>query len=281
MTNDPERLRREVERLGDGRTVDAGAARVVVAELLGALEAGVIRAAEPDGDGWRVNGWVKAGILLAFRVGRNAASRAGEVFFFRDRDTFPTWDPTSCDRNVRLVPGGTTVRRGAHLGDGVVVMPPAYVNVGAYVGQGAMIDSHALVGSCAQVGRNVHLSAAAQLGGVLEPIGAMPVIVEDDAFVGGGAGIYEGVRVGRGAVVAPGVILSRSVALYDLAAETVHRATADSPLIVPEGAVVVAGSRPARGEFARKSAVQLATPVIVKYRDSSTDSALALEEALR
>jgi 2,3,4,5-tetrahydropyridine-2-carboxylate N-succinyltransferase len=274
-------LRRRIESCVEGGDVDEREAREAVGDLLSALESGLIRSAEPVDGEWVVHRWVKLGILLGFRVGKNAASAAPDAFHFRDRDTFPTWDPNGVDRNVRLVPGGTTVRRGAHLADEVVVMPPAYINVGAFVGHGSMIDSHALVGSCAQVGRAVHLSAAAQLGGVLEPIGALPVIVEDEAFIGGGCGIYEGTRVGAGAVLAPGVILSRGVRLYDLVRETIHIASEDHPLAVPDGAVVVPGSRPTRGRFAEEHGLTVQTPVIVKYRDASTDAALTLEEALR
>lgn len=276
-----EELRGEIELLASASPPDPERARAVVDALLGALERGEVRAAEPGREGWIVSRWVKQGILLGFRIGANVGAELPPAFFFRDRDTFPTWNPNNAGRNVRLVPGGTTVRRGAHLAEGVVVMPPAYVNVGAYVGEGSMIDSHALVGSCAQVGREVHLSAAAQLGGVLEPIGALPVVVEDGAFVGGGCGIYEGTRVGARAVLAPGVILSRAVRLYDLPRETVHGATKDRPLVVPDDAVVVPGSRPGRGPFAAKQGLQLHAPIIVKYRDPSTDAALTLEEALR
>jgi len=274
-------LRREIESLVEHGVTQGREARDAVGRLLSALERGEVRAAEYLDGAWTVHRWVKEGILLGFRVGENAASGSPESFHFRDRDTFPTWNPNRTDRNVRLVPGGTTVRRGAYLADEVVVMPPAYINVGAFVGSGSMIDSHALVGSCAQVGRSVHLSAAAQLGGVLEPIGALPVIVEDEAFIGGGCGIYEGTRVGARAVLAPGVILSRAVRLYDLVRETVHGASNDLPLVVPDGAVVVPGSRPAGGSFAEKHGLAVQTPVIVKYRDASTDAALTLEEALR
>jgi 2,3,4,5-tetrahydropyridine-2-carboxylate N-succinyltransferase len=245
------------------------------------LEDGLVRAARPDGDRWVVEPWVKTGILLAFRVGRNREQHAGDVFHFRDRDTLGTWDPSRSGRDVRIVPGGTTVRRGAYLAPGVVVMPPAYVNVGAWVGTGSMIDSHALVGSCAQVGQGVHVSAAAQIGGVLEPVGALPVVIEDGAFLGGGSGVYEGTRVGRGAVIAPGVVLSRSVPVFDLPRGSIHRAGTVEPLVVPAGAVVVPGARPADGDFARDHRVHLAAAVIVKYRDSRTDAAPALEEALR
>jgi 2,3,4,5-tetrahydropyridine-2-carboxylate N-succinyltransferase len=274
-------LRDDVDRLASVEHPPREEALAVIERLLTQLESGGIRAAEPGPAGWQLNAWVKRGILLAFRVGVNRGLAAPPVFHFRDRDTFPTWDPAHCGREVRLVPGGTSVRRGAFLADGVVVMPPAYVNVGAYVDEATMVDSHALVGSCAQVGKRVHLSAAAQLGGVLEPIGALPVIVEDDVFVGGGCGIYEGTRVGHRAVLAPGVILTRSVPVIDAVNGEILRAGENEPLVIPPQAVVVPGSRPARGEFARKLEVQLQTPVIIKYRDPATDSAVALEEALR
>jgi 2,3,4,5-tetrahydropyridine-2-carboxylate N-succinyltransferase len=275
-------LRRRVEDLASGREDGSEAeVRDCVAHLLDALEEGRVRAAEPDGDGWKVHPWVKQGILLGFRRGRNASVSVGDVFHFRDRDTFPTRGPTTGPGSVRIVPGGSTVRRGAFLGDGVVIMPPAYVNVGAWVGESTMVDSHALVGSCAQVGARVHLSAAAQIGGVLEPIGAMPVAIEDDVFVGGGCGIYEGTRVGRRAVLAAGVILTRAVPLYDLPNGTVHRAGPDGPLVVPEGAVVVPGARPVGTTFGEERGIHLQTPVIVKYRDRSTDASAALEDALR
>jgi len=255
--------------------------RAVFDRLLVALERGEVRAAEKTPEGWRVNRWVKQGILLGFRAGANVETAAPPVFHFRDRDTLPTWDPNVCPRDVRIVPGGTSVRRGAYLADGVVVMPPAYVNIGAWVGERTMIDSHALVGSCAQVGSHVHLSAAAQVGGVLEPVGALPVIIEDEVFVGGGCGIYEGCRVGARAVLAPGVVLSRAVSVFDLVRETVYRAGEEGVLTIPPGAVVVPGARPARGAFASEHGVQLQAPVIVKYRDAATDAALALEGVLR
>lgn len=275
-----EALRDRIERLAASAAPDPRETREAVDALLDALERGEVRAASPGTEGWTVHPWVKRGILLGFRVGRNASSDA-PPFHFRDRDTFPTWSPEGSTREVRIVPGGTTVRRGAHLAEGVVVMPPSYVNVGAFVGAGTLVDSHALVGSCAQVGARVHLSAAAQVGGVLEPVGAIPVVVEDGAFVGGGCGIYEGTRVEAGAVLAAGVILTRSIPIYDLVRETVHRAGEDRPLVVPERAVVVPGVRPASGPFAAREGIGLQTPVIVKYRDASTDAASALEEALR
>ena len=271
----------EIERLAAMDEPPRDAARAALERLLTALEAGEVRAAEPTTVGWNTVAWVKRGILLGFRLGGNTAQSVPPVFHFRDRDSFPTQDPTRGPRDVRIVPGGTTVRRGAYLGDGVVIMPPAYVNVGAYVGDGSMVDSHALVGSCAQVGRAVHLSAAVQLGGVLEPIGAAPVIVEDDCFIGGGCGVYEGTRVCTGAVLASGVILTRATPVHDLERDRVWRAEGDTPLCIPAGAVVVPGSRPAQGEHARRHGLQLQTPIIVKYRDGSTDAALELEEALR
>ncbi len=277
----PTSLETEIDRIAAEARPDPAEGRRAVEALLDALERGDVRAAEPDhAGGWCVHAWVKRGILLGFRLGDNVGSGAGALRF-RDRDTFPLWDPAESGRDVRIVPGGSAVRRGAFLGDGVVLMPPAYVNVGAHVGAGTMIDSHALVGSCAQVGRNVHVSAAAQLGGVLEPVGAAPVIVEDDVLVGGGCGIYEGTRVGARAVLAPGTVLSRSVPLYDLVHEREIRAEDGRPLFVPAGAVVVPGARAARGSFATRHGLSLQCPVIVKFRDASTDSATALEDALR
>jgi 2,3,4,5-tetrahydropyridine-2-carboxylate N-succinyltransferase len=255
-------------------------ARAVFDEFLLALERGEARAAEPGREGWVVNGWVKKGILLGFRLGRLAElPPAGPLRFF-DKETLLPRKLTLAD-GVRVVPGGTAVRSGAYLAPGVVIMPPAYVNVGAWVGEGAMIDSHALVGSCAQVGRRVHLSAGAMLGGVLEPVGALPVIVEDEVLVGGNCGVYEGTIVGRRAVLGSGVILTASVTVYDIPRQVTYRRTATEPLRIPEGAVVVPGSRRISGGFAERSGLSLYTPVIVKYRDEKTDAATALEEALR
>lgn len=277
----PEALRAGIEQLSASATPHRDEALPLVELLLALLESGEVRAAEPEGPTWKVNAWVKQGILLGFRAGINVSRSVPPVFHFRDRECFPTWDPSSSGRNVRVVPGGTTVRRGAYLGDGVVVMPPAYVNVGAWIGPGTIVDSHALVGSCAQIGGGVHLSAAVQVGGVLEPIGAMPVVIEDGAFVGGGCGVYEGTRVRARAVLSAGVVLTRSVRVYDLVRESVHGAAPGHPLVIPEGAVVVPGARPATGPFATRHGVVLHTPVIVKYRDEHTDAAAALEEALR
>jgi 2,3,4,5-tetrahydropyridine-2-carboxylate N-succinyltransferase len=276
----PAEIEAAVGRLGAQASPDRTEAREVVAALLDALERGDVRAAEPSNGGWHVHAWVKRGILLGFR---HAEPKGTDLapFYFRDRDLFPTQDPARAGRNVRIVPGGSTVRRGAHLADGVVMMPPAYVNVGAYVGSGSLIDSHALVGSCAQIGARVHLSAAAQVGGVLEPVGAMPVIVEDEVFVGGGCGLYEGARVRKGAVLAPGVVITRAVPLIDLVHGRTIGAGAAGVLEVPERAVVVPGTRPGQGAFARNHGVALYAPVIVKYRDAKTDAAAALEDALR
>jgi len=255
-------------------------ARASFDALLAELEAGRVRAAEPGPDGWRVNGWVKKGILLGFRLGRIVETEpAGPMRFF-DKDTLLPRRLTVKD-GVRVVPGGSSVRSGAFMASGVVVMPPAYVNVGAYVGEGTLIDSHALVGSCAQVGQRVHLSAGAMLGGVLEPVGAMPVIVEDEVLVGGNCGVYEGAVVGRRAVLGSGVILTGSVTVYDVPRKTTYRRTGDVPLRIPEGAVVVPGSRRLMDPFAEKYGLALYTPVIVKYRDEKTDAAASLEEALR
>jgi 2,3,4,5-tetrahydropyridine-2-carboxylate N-succinyltransferase len=245
-----------------------------------ALETGLVRAAEPGAEGWTVNAWVKAGILLGFRLGQVVEmASAGPLRFF-DKDTWPTRN-LSLESGVRIVPGGTAVRAGAYLAPGVVVMPPAYINVGAWVGEGTLVDSHALVGSCAQIGRRVHLSAAAQIGGVLEPVGALPVIVEDEAFVGGNCGVYEGTIIGRRAVLGSGVILTGSVTVYDIPRQTTYRRSADAPLRIPEGAVVVPGSRRASAAIAERHGLHLYTPIIVKYRDEKTDASAALEEALR
>ncbi|HYE94915.1 MAG TPA: 2,3,4,5-tetrahydropyridine-2,6-dicarboxylate N-succinyltransferase [Rubricoccaceae bacterium] len=275
-------LRESIEHHA-GRPADAldrAAAREAFGRLLEALERGEVRAAERGEDGaWRANAWVKRGILLGFRLGEIADFSAPPFSFF-DKDTFPARAFAAAD-GVRVVPGGSAVRRGAYLARGVVCMPPMYVNVGAYVDEGTMVDSHALVGSCAQVGRRVHLSAAAQVGGVLEPVGAVPVVVEDDVFVGGGCGIYEGTVVRAGAVLAAGVILTRSTRVYDLGNEAVLRAEAGGSLEIPAGAVVVPGSRAVDNAFGRRHGLALSAPCIVKYRDASTDAATTLEEALR
>ncbi|MHB1224285.1 MAG: 2,3,4,5-tetrahydropyridine-2,6-dicarboxylate N-succinyltransferase [Gemmatimonadaceae bacterium] len=251
--------------------------------LLGALERGEVRAAERDAGGrWHAVPWVKRGILLGFRAGTivDMSPEGQSPFRFHDKHTYPTQD-IPLEQGVRIVPGGSTIRRGAHIGRGVVCMPPMYVNVGAWVGPGTMVDSHALVGSCAQVGARVHLSAAAQLGGVLEPVNAAPVVIEDDVFVGGNCGVYEGTVVRERAVLAAGVILTRGVPLFDLVHERVIRAGGERPLEVPAGAVVVPGTRAAKGGWAAEQGLSLYAPMIVKYRDEGTDVATALEGALR
>ena len=245
------------------------------------LDAGEIRAAEKRGDQWQVNHWVKQGILLGFRLGWIAEFSINDTFQFRDKHTYPLKNLKTLSQSVRLVPGGSSVRRGAYLGNNVTLMPPMYINTGAYVDDETMVDSHALVGSCAQIGKRVHLSAGSQIGGVLEPVGAMPVIIEDDVLIGGNCGIYEGAIVETRAVIGAGTIITGSTPLYDLVSGKILRKAADAPLIVPRNAVVVPGTRPARGAFAMEHHLHIACPVIVKYRDDSTDATTALEELLR
>ncbi len=252
----------------------------IFSEFKRLLNAGKIRAAEKIGDSWRVNAWVKQGILLGFRWGQLSDFSINEQFRFFDKHSYPLQRLT-LEHQVRVVPGGTAIRDGAYLAKGVVIMPPSYINVGAYIDEGTLVDSHVLVGSCAQVGKRVHLSAAAQLGGVLEPVGALPVIIEDDVFIGGNCGIYEGTLVQRRAVIGAGVILTASVPVYDLVHKQIYRATRGSPLVIPAGAVVVPGSRPGSSAFAREHGISLYAPIIVKYRDEQTDAVTVLEEALR
>jgi 2,3,4,5-tetrahydropyridine-2-carboxylate N-succinyltransferase len=257
------------------------AAVVAFEELRNALEAGEVRSAEPDADaptGWRVNAWVKQGILLGFRLGQLAAS--GSDLSFVDKHTYPA-RKFSPEQGIRIVPGGSSVRAGAYLAKSVVCMPPMYVNVGAYVDEGTMVDSHALVGSCAQIGKRVHLSAAAQVGGVLEPINASPVILEDDVLVGGNCGVYEGTIVRKRAVLAAGTVLTRGTPVYDVVQGTVLRADGETPLIIPEGAVVVPGARAVNKGKGPEWGLSVYAPVIVKYRDEKTELSLALEELLR
>ena len=248
--------------------------------FLAELEKGAIRAAVRDEDGvWHAQTWVKEGILAAFKFGVLAEFASGSLSFV-DKDTIPARRFKIAD-GIRIVPGGSSIRRGAFIGKGVVVMPPAFVNIGAYVDEETMIDSHALVGSCAQIGKRVHLSAAAQIGGVLEPIGNVPVVIEDDVVVGGNCGIYEGTIVRSRAVIGAGVVLTASTPVYDTVRGQIYRRTAERPLEIPFGAVVIPGARPMRGAFASDHALHVATPMIVKYRDEKTDSSTALEEALR
>ena len=244
------------------------------------LNRGTVRAAEKSGAVWKVNTWVKRGILLAFRIGMVRDRSFSEEFRFYDKDTLPLRRGTPSD-GIRVVPGGSSIRDGAHMGRNVVCMPPMFVNIGAYVDDETMIDSHALVGSCAQIGKKVHLSAAAQIGGVLEPPGALPVIIEDEVFVGGNCGVYEGVVVSERAVLAPGVILTSAIPVYDLVRGVIYQSESERPLVVPAGAVVVPGSRPASSPFAAEHRLSLYAPMIVKYRDPRTDASTMLEEALR
>ena len=248
--------------------------------LRAALNSGQARAAEPIAGGWQVNAWVKQGILLGFRLGQltEAGAAGGQAFF--DKDTLPLRRLTPAD-GIRVIPGGSSLRDGAYLAAGVICVPPVFINIGAYVGAGTLIDSHALVGSCAQIGERVHLSAAAQVGGVLEPVNAAPVIIEDDVMVGGNCGIYEGTHVGARAVLGSGVILTRSTPVYDLVRSQIYRAQDEAPLRIPPDAVVVPGARAVTREPGRSWGLSLATPVIVKYRDDKTAQATALEEWLR
>jgi 2,3,4,5-tetrahydropyridine-2,6-dicarboxylate N-succinyltransferase len=249
--------------------------------LKAGLNAGTIRAAERGPDGiWRANAWVKAGILLGFRLGRIGPAASGGPFSFYDKDTYPLRD-IGPEQGVRIVPGGSAIRDGCYIGRAVVCMPPMYINVGAYVGEGTMVDSHALVGSCAQIGRRVHLSAAAQIGGVLEPAGALPVIIEDEVLVGGNCGVYEGTVVRERAVLAPGTILSGGTSVFDLVRDRVYRREGNQPLEIPPGAVVVPGTRPVKSGAGATAGISLYAPVIVKYRDEKTDTAVRLEELLR
>ena len=274
-----------IERLYDcGAEADRDESRDTFARLRSELSAGRVRAAEPDPSsdtGWRVNAWVKKGILVGFRAGKivsyPSADSAAPYF---DKDTLPlkSFADTS---GVRLVPGGSSIRDGAYVGPGVICMPPMYINIGAYVGEGSLIDSHALVGSCAQVGARVHLSAGAQIGGVLEPVGAMPVIVEDDALVGGNTGLYEGAVVRRRAVIGAGTVLTGSTPIFDLSRGTLIKSRPGIPTVIPEGAVVVPGARAVNTSPGSEWGVSLATPVIVKYRDDRTDTRTELEAWIR
>ena len=267
-----------------GADADRAEARAAFAELREELSAGRVRAAEPDAaapTGWRVNAWVKQGILVGFRCGDIVPFPSpDDASPWLDKDTLPL-RPLSAESRVRLVPGGSSVRDGAYLGAGVICMPPMYINIGAYVGDGSLIDSHALVGSCAQVGSGVHVSAGAQIGGVLEPVGALPVIVEDDALVGGNTGLYEGAVVKRRAVIGAGTVLTGSTPIYDLPNRRVIEPAAGEPTVVPEGAVVVPGARAVTTDPGPEWGLSLATPVIVKYRDEKTDTRTALEDWLR
>jgi len=278
-------LQAEIERLFEEKPATyTGAHFELFAEFKAALNEGRVRAAEAcpsAATGWQVNAWVKKGILVGFRMGTivdMSVDPERQPFF--DKSTYPV-KRFSAQTQVRIVPGGSSIRDGAYVAPGVVCMPPMYINVGAYVDEGAMVDSHALVGSCAQIGKKCHISAASQIGGVLEPVGALPVIVEDEVLVGGNSGIYEGTVVKRRAVVGTGTILNRSTPVYDLVRRTVYKATDEEPLVIPEEAVIVAGSRAVTQGPGKDWGISVYTPVIVKYRDSQTDTKIQLEDLLR
>jgi 2,3,4,5-tetrahydropyridine-2,6-dicarboxylate N-succinyltransferase len=275
-------LREQIEAIASRGNTDLTAAdRAVFNELKLALNRGEVRAAEKNASGkWIVNLWVKQGLLLGFRMGSLVDMSVDENFKFFDKDTYPA-RPTTIDDNVRIVPGGSTIRDGAYVAPGVVCMPPMFVNAGAYVDEGTMIDSHALVGSCAQIGKRVHISAAAQIGGVLEPVGAVPVIIEDDVLVGGNCGVYEGTIVRERAVLASGTVLTGSTPVYDLVRGEIYQRTADGPLEIPAGAVVVPGARKVNNERGRNWGLSLYAAVIVKYRDEKTETSVQLEDYLR
>jgi 2,3,4,5-tetrahydropyridine-2-carboxylate N-succinyltransferase len=276
-------LREEIEQLAAREGIEYSSEDFALfANFKAALNRGEIRAAARDASGtWQTNAWVKRGILLGFRMGTMVEmSPADSSLQFLDKNTYPI-RRFSVDDRVRIVPGGSSIRDGAYIAPGVVCMPPMFVNAGAYVDEGTMIDSHALVGSCAQIGKRVHLSAAAQIGGVLEPVGAVPVVIEDDVLVGGGCGVYEGTIVRERAVLAAGTILTGSTPVYDLALEKIYQRTPDAPLEIPAGAVVVPGSRAVRGEVGKAWGLSLYAPVIVKYRDEKTERAVQLEDYLR
>ena len=266
----------------DGRNPESES---LVEQFLDLLDIGEIRAAEPvpsEASGWHVNEWVKKGILLAFRIGKLTKMGDGCSEQFYDKHTFPVKD-ISIEDQIRVVPGGTAIRRGAYISRGIIIMPPSYVNVGAFVDEGSMLDSHSLIGSCAQIGKRVHVSAGTQIGGVLEPIGALPVIVEDEVMLGGNCGIYEGTIIKKHAVVGAGTIITGSTPIYDLVRKKIYRREKGLPLVVPQGAVVVPGSRDIakNSEFATMNGLSIYTPIIVKYRDEKTDAATVLEEGLR
>jgi 2,3,4,5-tetrahydropyridine-2-carboxylate N-succinyltransferase len=278
-------LARDIERLfQQGASADKDESRSVFATLRAELSAGRVRSAEPDSttpSGWRVNTWVKKGILVGFRCGDLVdVSIDGGRWFFGDKDTLPL-KKMSAAMGVRVVPGGSSIRDGAFVGKGVICVPPMYINIGAYVGEASLIDSHALVGSCAQIGKRVHVSAGAQIGGVIEPVGAIPVIIEDEVLVGGNTGIYEGAIIKSRAVIGAGTILTGSTPIYDLPKGRIITPGGDTPLIVPEGAVVVPGARAVTQGMGPQWGLSLSTPVIVKYRDEKTDSRTSLEEWVR
>lgn len=273
-------LKALVEKHLNGQELSNEEQSEFIKKFLEGLNNGSIRCAEPNGDDWQVNTWVKKGILMIFNYSEMTDMSINEQFRFFDKDLLHL-KPMSLDSGVRLVPGGSSIRNGSYVAKGVICMPPMYINLGAYVDEGTMVDSHALVGTCAQVGKRVHLSAASQIGGVLEPAGGRPVIIEDDVMIGGNCGIYEGVKVKKRAVLGTGVILNASTKVYDLVKETVLTSSSEHPLEIPEGAVVIPGSRAMNSDFGKQHGLSVSTPLIIKYRDDKTDAKTALEEALR
>lgn len=259
---------------------DKTKALVAFKEMIKLLNKGEVRSAEKTNGTWQANAWVKKGILLGFRLGVLKDMSINNDFRFFDKHILPLKHIKIKD-NVRIVPGGSSIRNGCYVGSGVICMPPMYINIGAYVDDNTLIDSHALVGSCAQLGKRIHLSAGAQIGGVLEPINSVPVIIEDDVMVGGNTGIYEGTIVSRRAVIGAGCVITGSTPVYDSVKGKIYRKTKDGPLVIPEGAVVVAGSRPLKNQFGIDNSISVYTPVIIKYRDEKTDASTALEESLR
>lgn len=276
MKENLEKRFREIQKTGE---IDKAAAKDFFNEIRTALENGIIRTAEKSDGKWIVNSWVKEAIMFGFKNGDLEDSSIPGFKFF-DKDTLPLHS-TNIQNKIRLVPGGSAIRGGAYVAEGTILMPPCYVNIGAYIDKGCMIDSHALVGSCAQIGKNVHLSAASQIGGVLEPVGALPVIIEDNVFIGGNCGIYEGTIVKEKVVIGTGVILNASTPVFDNTTGEFIRKTENNSLIIPSGAVVVAGSRPISSGSGKDKGIHLYCPIIIKYRDEKTDSAVTLEELLR
>lgn len=249
-------------------------------EMVALLNSGKIRAAEKSDGKWKVNSWIKKGILLGFKIGKLVNMSYGDKFYFFDKDTLPL-RKIKLTENIRVVPGGSSIRNGCYIAPGVICMPPMYINIGAYVDENTLIDSHALVGSCAQLGKKIHLSASAQVGGVLEPVNSIPVIIEDEVMIGGNSGLYEGVIVQKRAVIAAGCVITGSTPVYDIVKGKIYRKKEDEPLVIPEGAVVVPGSRPLKTRFGIDNKLSVYTPIIIKYRDEKTDSSTALEASLR
>lgn len=276
-------LENDIERYFSAGELKPGEKAKAVAafkELVKLLNSGKVRSAEKQNGIWKANAWVKKGILLGFKLGKNKDMSIYKQMLFFDKNTLPI-KPMTVNDGVRIVPGGSSVRTGAFIGKGVICMPPMYINIGAYVDDNTLIDSHALVGSCAQLGKKIHLSAAAQIGGVLEPINSVPVIIEDEVMIGGNCGIYEGTIVQKRAVIGAGCIITGSTPVYDTVKGKIYRKTKDEPLVIPEGAVVVAGSRPLKNEYGIENLLSVYTPLIIKYRDEKTDAGTALEESLR